>query len=376
MRIAVVHSFYRSAQPSGENRVVEDQVDALREAGHDVLLIRRETDALAHPLYGARTAVAVALDRGFDPTSHIHDFNPHVVHVHNLFPNFSTSWLRDVRWPVVVTLHNYRLTCSNGMFFREGKICIECDTLGTRKAVQYGCYRQSRAATIPVAISRGRTRRNILAGASALVTTSEFSDEVVRKYIAPGVHTHVIPNFGPSDDIPNTTSQSWKPWIAAGRLSPEKGFVELLRDWPLDEELTIIGAGSLRDDLVKRSRDKKISFGASMSREELRTNLSGSLGLIFPSRWFEADPQIVAEAMRLGTPIVSFCDNSAADIVKSSGAGRTYDSKDTLRAALMEVRENRSKLAGIAQGEFKRRWTKSLWLSRIHRLYQQVGAQC
>jgi len=375
MRIAVVHSFYRSAQPSGENRVVEDQVEALREADHDVFLIRRDTDALRGPLYGAQTALAVALDRGVDPTPQIKVFDPHIVHVHNLFPNFSTNWMRTSDSPVVVTLHNFRLVCSNGMFFREGEICVECDTVGKRKAIEHGCYRQSRVATVPVALSRDHVRRNIVGSASALVTTSELSDEVVRHYLAPGVRTHMIPNFGPSDDVPEAASRVGNAWIAAGRLSPEKGFAELIRDWPSHEKLIIVGDGPLRSDLESAVKAKDIDFKDSMSREELRTHLSSALGLVFPSRWFEADPQIVVEAMRLGTPVVSFHANAVARIVETSGAGKTYDSASSLRAALLEVRERRSRMSQAAQEEFERRWTKSLWLSRIQDLYQRVGSR-
>lgn len=375
MRIAVVHSFYRSAQPSGENRVVEDQVEALCEAGHDVLLIRRDTDALTGPLFGARTALSVALDRGFDPTSQIRAFNPHVVHAHNLFPNFSTNWVRTADSPVVVTLHNFRLVCSNGMFFREGQICVECVTFGSRKAIEHGCYRQSRVATFPVALSRDHVRHNIVAGASALVTTSELSDEMVHQYLVPGVRTHMIPNFGPSDDVPDAASRVGNVWIAAGRLSPEKGFAELIRDWPTHEKLIIIGDGPLRSHLESEAQFKNIDLKESMSREDLRFHLGSALGLLFPSRWFEADPQIVVEAMRLGTPVVSFQANAVARIVETSGAGRTYDSASSLCAALIEVREKRSQMSKAAQEEFERRWTKSLWLSRIQDLYQGLASR-
>ena len=36
LRIVVVHNRYRSAQPSGENLVVEQEADLLRTAGHEV----------------------------------------------------------------------------------------------------------------------------------------------------------------------------------------------------------------------------------------------------------------------------------------------------------------------------------------------------
>ena len=68
MRIAVVHSFYTGAQPSGENNVVLDQVAQLERAGHEVSLIARHTDDLsigrAYPL---RAALTVATGRGASP---------------------------------------------------------------------------------------------------------------------------------------------------------------------------------------------------------------------------------------------------------------------------------------------------------------------
>ena len=36
MKVVVVHGRYRSVAPSGENRVVDQEVRMLREAGHDV----------------------------------------------------------------------------------------------------------------------------------------------------------------------------------------------------------------------------------------------------------------------------------------------------------------------------------------------------
>lgn len=73
MRISVVHSFYGSASPSGENFMVDNQVAALSEAGHDVQLIDVRTDDLqGHPLYKVRTALTVATGRGHSPLSLIH----------------------------------------------------------------------------------------------------------------------------------------------------------------------------------------------------------------------------------------------------------------------------------------------------------------
>lgn len=368
----MVHSFYSSAQPSGENRVVEDQAAALRGAGHDVLLVRQDTDALQGRLYGPRTALNVAIGGGFDPTAVLSAFAPDVVHVQNLFPNISSRWVPRWSVPVVVSVHNYRATCSNGLFYRDGAICTECAARGPSRAVVHACYRGSRVATAPVAISRHRTRRELLGGAAAVVTTSELSDEVIRRYVDASLPTVVIPNFGPDESSAVGTPAEPRTWIAMGRFSPEKGFVELMDDWPAGERLVVVGDGLERQAIVAAARGKAVEFRATMPRDELRALIATSFGLVFPSRWFESDPQVVVEAMRMGLPVVAFHANAVARIVEQSGAGAVYRSSDSLVSALAEVALRRPEMSAAATAEFEQRWTRTTWLRSIETLYQRL----
>lgn len=47
MHVLVVHNRYRSAQPSGENKAVDQEVELLREGGHEVGLFQRHSDDIA-----------------------------------------------------------------------------------------------------------------------------------------------------------------------------------------------------------------------------------------------------------------------------------------------------------------------------------------
>jgi hypothetical protein len=85
VRIAMVHSFYSSSQPSGENTVVLNEVDALRRAGHEVALFAAHTDELeGEVFYKLRSGLRVATGYGRNPLKAIKDFSPDVVHVHNI----------------------------------------------------------------------------------------------------------------------------------------------------------------------------------------------------------------------------------------------------------------------------------------------------
>lgn len=374
MRIAVVHSFYRDAQPSGENRVVEDQVQVLGEAGLDVQLVSVSTDELNSRMYPLSTAVHLAMGTGFDPSDDLHAFKPDVVHVHNLFPNFATNWTQRWDGPMVVSLHNYRTFCSNGMFFRSGKICTKCAGSSVVNSVAFGCYRDSRLATVPVALSRSRDRRNLLRRADAVVTTSGFSNEVMRRFLDPSIKTTVIPNFGSHVEGKRDSRPLSDRWLALGRFTPEKGFVELVDEWPANESLLLIGDGPLRSEIERQATGKNVMIKAPVAREEMRNLLQESRGLIFPSRWFEVDPQVVVEAMGLGVPVVARQGNATASIVSDSGAGAVYGDGDSLAAALNQVRIDRAVKSRAASLVYSQKWTRSVWLESMTRLYKQVIA--
>ncbi len=55
---------------------------------------------------------------------------PEIAHGHNLFPLISPSVLyalKEYDIPVVMTLHNYRLLCLNGVFLKNnGRLCEDC----------------------------------------------------------------------------------------------------------------------------------------------------------------------------------------------------------------------------------------------------------
>lgn len=353
--------------------MVEDQVQLLRDAGHDVRLIARWTDQeLGAGGYPVRSAFRVATGRGSSPLDELHEFEPDIVHVHNLFPNFGTSWIARWDGPVVVSLHNYRPFCSNGLFYRDGKICFECVEKGDNAAIRHGCYRDSRAATVPVAIGRRVDRRNVLAAASTVVTTSEGAHEVVAPLLGPGITTTLIPNFGPGEAEAPLPASERSGWLAMGRFSPEKGFVELIEEWPEQEHLTVIGDGELRESVFRAATIKGVAVEGSLSIEELRTRIPVFRGLIFPSRWLEVAPQVVVEAMRVGLPVIAYEENVVASLVRSTGAGSLYRDAPSLASCVALMSDQLDDFSQRASQHYQANWTPSAWLTNMVGLYQRL----
>jgi glycosyltransferase involved in cell wall biosynthesis len=375
MRIAVVHSFYSAAQPSGENNVVLDQVAQLRRAGHDVSLVDRRTDDLsigrAYPL---RAALTVATGRGASPSDTFRELRPDVIHLHNTFPNWGTAWLREWAPRTVATVHNYRPVCAAGTLFRDGRECRDCLSRPTWPAVEHACYRGSRAATIPLALAsspRGSIRRIPKIVARTIVLNRQAQvlyEQVLDRRI------DLVPNFVPF----GKSTAATRGWVYVGRLGPEKGIDRLLRNWPQGQPLDVIGDGELAEQVGKQMAMRpEINAIGLLPREQLLGTLASYCGVIVPSVWSEGLPTIVLEAFARGVPAVMSNYVSAADQMWAAGAAVVYDpmaGPAALHRALDEVAKRGDGMRNAAQLLHAREYAPEIWQARIDTIYEDIAA--
>ncbi|MCX5388861.1 glycosyltransferase family 4 protein [Streptomyces sp. NPDC006482] len=373
LRVAVVHSFYSSGQPSGENEAVRDQVRALRSAGHEVAVMAAHTDELARGrLYPVRATATVATGRGRTPIAELRAFAPDLVHVHNLFPNFARGWVRAWNGPLVATLHNYRPLCAGATLYRAGAPCTSCLDGDRWAGVRHGCYRDSRLATAPLAWAnrRGATGDPLLRRADRLVVLSELSR---RMYLQAGIAADriaMIPNFVDEPDL-GTDGASDGRWVFAGRLSAEKGALDLLRRWPESEPLDIIGDGELLDR-ARATAPSSVRFLGRLDRAELRRRLPSYLGLVFPSRCLEGAPLVQVEALAAGLPILAFDGSSVAESVRSLGTGAAVGWEEPLPPVLADAAERFPALRAHCRRVFDTYFTEHAWLRQVERLYHDA----
>jgi glycosyltransferase involved in cell wall biosynthesis len=376
MRISVVHSFYSSATPSGENFMVDSQVAALTEAGHDVQLIALRTDDLQRdPLYKARTALTVATGYGHSPLDDLKKFAPEVVHVHNLFPNYSTQWLKQWSGPIVATMHNFRPLCSNGLLFRDGQTCTLCPDRGSHNAITHKCYKDSRIATLPVAYStRGRLSRSPLARrADQIIVLADRARETYVNYGIDPEKITVVPNFIEDPRLTTNAQADENMWLYAGRLTQEKGIIDLLQQWPGEERLDIAGVGPEEKTVqLMAAKRENVNYVGSLHRPALLAKLSSAKGVVIPSLWAEGLPSVYLEALAAGQPVVSRVGNSAADDIQTWAPSLTYEDRLGLHAALKYANDDRKQLSLGARRRFTGRYTKDVWLRRISYVYQTV----
>ncbi|MEV6054375.1 glycosyltransferase family 4 protein [Streptomyces sp. NPDC052107] len=381
-RVALVHSFYSSAQPSGENVAVLDQAQALRSAGHEVTVVTTHTDALqTEQWYAARAAIRVATGFGRSPLAALKRFEPDVVHVHNLFPNFGTHWLK--KWPgaVVATLHNFRPACAAGTLFRDGKMCTECPGGDRWAGLRHACYRGARSATLPLAwAGRGGAQAHpLLRRAERLVIPSDRSRDLYLRFGVQAEKLAVVPNFTDLDDagpladsaVPSTAHR----WVYVGRLSEEKGILPLLRSWPENEPLDVIGSGPL-ESACRAAAPKRVRLLGAFPRAQLMARLPRYTGLVFPSVWPEIGaPLVYQEALAAGVPVLALAGSVAADCVRRDGPGTVYGSNDELPLALSSARRHFPTLRHHCRRVHAEHYTARSWTVAIEDVYAQALKQ-
>jgi glycosyltransferase involved in cell wall biosynthesis len=152
MRVLIVHNLY--TRPGGEDVVVEQESELLRQHGHEVEILYVKNEAIEHasPLRQGKLVLDTiwSTEGARTLTTALGRYAPNIIHVHNTFTRLSPSiyWAADrLGIPVVQTLHNYRLTCANALLLRDHHACEACVGKFPLAALQYRCYRDSLPAT-------------------------------------------------------------------------------------------------------------------------------------------------------------------------------------------------------------------------------------
>lgn len=378
MRISIVHSFYRSRYPSGENAIVEHQVDILRRAGHKVQLICADSDEIELSASRAATlAWQVATHRGADPTIEMRSFRPDVVHVHNMYPNFGYEWLRRWPGPVVTTMHNFRPFCAQGSFFRSGAACMAClGTGGTVHSVAHRCYRGSAIATLPLAL---RNRRGVLGDpllvrADRVVVLSDRAHGIYASQGVPVQKLRLIPNGLPDTKVCGAKKR--REWLFVGRLSAEKGIMEALTAWPDEAEtLVVVGDGPLRQRVEALAANKaNVRVVGALEKSVVGIVMAEVHALLVPSLCFENLPTVVIEALRSGTPVLARRGNSVADFLDErtgeTRPGLSYSSSVELREIVTTGDFGSLRMA--ARDNYAKYFSEEAWLSAFEELFLEV----
>lgn len=383
MKILILHNRYK--MPGGEDSVLDSEVELLIEKGNMVETLIWDNKDISTFSDKIKTGIFSV----YNPYSadvlrkKIIDFNPEIIHVHNFFPRISPSsfFVADkMNIPVVMTLHNYRLICSNSILWTRGSVCEKCTgRVVPFSGIRLRCYRNSffQTSNVTAVTSFHKVAGTWRKKVDRYITLTNFQkNKVMNSSLKLDVKKMAVkPNF--ISDYGDGIKKRDDFFLYIGRLSEEKGIGTLLESQKFfPYKLKIVGDGNLKPLVEKEVKsNKNLEFPGYMGKEHVIDLMKRSKALIFPSEWYEGFPVVIAEAFSTGTPVITTDIGSQAEIVKDGISGlhfRTSDPADLADKVKLIEKKGMKKLYENARKTYLENYTPEINYKILMKIYKEA----
>ena len=387
MRILIGHNYYQI--PGGEDAVARSEMNMLKSFGHEVIAYERHNNEIGRfdPIRKAAHFVSLAHNGNSyrQLRALLREKRPEIAHFHNIYYMMTPSVYRACRdegVPVVQSLHNYRMMCSNALLFRNGHVCEDCLEKNIWEGVRHRCFRDSAMMTAMMAFNLDRLwKKGVWVNdVDRYIVAAEFTR---RKYMDRGIPVEKIsykPHF--IDAQINRREKDAGYALYLGRLSQEKGVDTLLEAWQSlkDIPLKIVGTGpmeaKLKDCVVEKGLTN-VEFLGFLKEKQCLDILSEATALVIPSVCYENFPRVVVESFACGVPVVASRLGSLQELIEDGETGLLFEpgNPQSLTSAVRRCFENRLKTMQMghnARGVFEDKYTMQANHKRLLEIYQDV----
>lgn len=382
MHIVQIHNEYKNI--GGEDVVVAREKNMLEEAGNTVsqyIVSNKDILSLSQKL-----KTALSMTYSLVQKKNIKEFlkqeAPDVVHVHNFLPIISPAVFyvcKELNIPVVVTIHNYRIICSNGLLYRRGDVCEDCinNKIGF-SGIKNGCYQNSKTATAFPVISNAihgylKTWTSLI---DKVIFLSNLSKDVFDKSHInfSDNQIEIKPNFA-DDNGYSYEKDNYALFV--GRLSVEKGVLVIIEACiKSGKKLKVVGSGPLLEEIKQISySNNNVEIVGFQNQQELASLYKNAQVLITGSKMYETFGLVIIESFSYGTPVIAPSFGNAGELVTNSYNGLHYqlnninDLVNTIEKFDSITQES---LRKNARKTFLEKYTREENLSNIIEIYKSI----
>lgn len=393
MKVLLLHNFYQSSSPSGEDAVYRNEAELLKSRGVEVIHYEKHNDEIA----GLPNKIKVTFDSVWSRETYhevsalIRKEKPDLAHFHNIWYLISPSAYaacRDAGVPVVQTLHNFRMFCANGLLLRNGRVCEKCVGKLPWRGAAYGCFRSSRLYSTPVVFTEmvHQMKGTWVNAVAAYIALTEFGKQTFIECGLPAEKIFVKPNFLSEPPPPSEKTQEYAVFI--GRLSEEKGVDNLLKalshlpaELRRSFRLKIIGDGphrqKLEEEVKAQGLGQTVEFLGKRSHTECMDLLKGARFLVLPSVCYENFPMTIVEAFACGKPVVASRFGAMAAIVEHEQTGLLFQAGDSRGMAdslttMISDTDLCLRMGKNARLEFEHRYTADRNFDQLMNIYGHI----
>ncbi len=371
-KILLAYNYHRHG--GGSDAVADRTVELLNKKGHEVQTfirsskeltgIKGKIHAFSASLYPAKTI------KEFEKV--LDSFEPHVVNVHEIYPLIS-PWIfkkvkeRNIR--LVMTCHDYRLSCPVATHFRDDKICFDCVN-----GKEINCILNNCADNYFKSISY--SVRNMIADRFKLfneyvdlfVTPSNSTIEILQQNT--GIKEerfYAVGNPIPNMNVSYSGYEHGEYIAYAGRFGKEKGF-DFLVDVMKDLKLPLRAAGD-QSEYFKKNKElpENLKFTGFLNRKEISEFYKNARVLVVPSLWHETFGLIVAEALQCGTPVIISNYGALSEVAGPGGLVFEAGNKSSLKTAILKLWNDKEKCEEMVNHgqEHILRYTDDIYIEKL-----------
>ncbi len=313
-KILVIHTQY--TQTGGEDIAVRSEIKFLQKEYEVEKLIFNNTlnlrfsDLISFIFNKNKESVNKLIEK-------IDVFNPDYIYIHNLWFKGSLGILDLIlkrNLNVILKLHNFRYDCARSFFsskhLRKENLCKACG-MNSDKVGTFNKYYEDSFAKSLLVNNFGRKYFKLLQNKKLKILT--LTNHHKNYLIDLGINKKnifVYPNPLPYlYNAQNDNQKKLNQIIYAGRISKEKGLLELVNTWNSiknnDFKLKIIGEGPLFKELqdVIASSDS-IDLIGYLDNNKVANIIKESKAVVTATKLFEGQPTLLCEASLLSVPSI------------------------------------------------------------------------
>lgn len=306
-RVGLVHVPYRYF--GGEDRHVEVLNSAYQKIGFAPVKIPAE-GASGDLLIGAARSLTFGSPVDWDRILHKERLD--FLHLNNIHATLGPAFLRWIisrGIPTLMTVHNHRFYCTNGLALYGSEICKACRSKASLlRPILKNCNGSLPKSIYHSAALSEIRGENLLTRAVTkfLAPTPYIARELQISGVSPS-KIHLFPHPVSVDQSAPSSPYTPSDVVFVGRLSAEKGITYLLEAAGLlpDVSFTIAGDGPLRESVEKAAAKlQNVNFLGNLEQEDALALMRASKVVCVPSVCHESFSLVAAEALSLGARLV------------------------------------------------------------------------
>lgn len=268
------------------------------------------------------------------------EFQPDVVHIHNIYHQISPSILPEIKKrgiPIVMTVHDWKMICPNYLLNCEEPYCKKCVAGKYWHCVLKKCVKNSLVKSLiaVLGICFHRWLEIYEKNVDLYIAPSRFVKNILVQAGFPEKKIKVLAHFIEAEILDNVQTSSGDGYaLYFGRISKEKNVHELI-DIFKDLPMKLVLAGN-KEDGFEIPRHENIKYVGFKNNVDLRKLTRNSNFVVSASRLAETFGLVALEAISAEKPFVGYEVGGYGEMIENGVNGYLAKNEKEFRGKILE----------------------------------------